>query len=287
MYLTVRRLPLAMISSVTTVTKRGCDSSTLCGPSGTSMKANLPSSLVVPEMPPRSRSLTVTPGSGFFLKRSRMTPSKLICGAAFTISSLMTKSYLYVIFTGAGWLSISAGSNTNCFTAVIAAASKSAPPDVTTSTSPTLPSASISIERVTEAVTPASCLSFGYSAGTNLISFGALVICGSSAAAAPGRSNVQIASARTTNARADLIRSIGQLEAGREHVSAPVDRLPARHRRLEAPSQQRRLDRGVERGVDAGQDLDLDDLAAGADDEARLELSLQPVLLRLGIKAVV
>src|SRR5262249_60558249 len=125
-----------------------------------------------------------------------------------------------------------------------------APPEVTTSTSPTLPVSSISIDIVTDAVMPASCLSFGYTASTNLISLGALVICGSSAAAARGRSSAQIASARTRKARADLIPSIGQLEAGLEHVGAPRDRLPARHRRLETPPHQRGLDRGVERGVD-------------------------------------
>src|SRR5204862_509590 len=153
-YLTVRRLPLPMISSVTTVTNLGCDSPTLCGPSGTSMKAKRPSSLVVPEMPPRSSSFTVTFAIGRWLNCSRM-------------------------------------------------------------------------------------------------------------------------------ARADLIRSIGQLEAGRELVGASRDRFPARHRRLEAPPHQRRLDRGVEGRVDALEDLHLHDLAVGPDDDAGLEHPLDPLLLRL------
>jgi hypothetical protein len=73
----------------------------------------------------------------------------------------MVNAYLYVIFTGAGWLSISAGSNTNCLAAATAAASKSGPAPFTTSTSPTWPSAPISIDSSTSAVIPASCLSFG------------------------------------------------------------------------------------------------------------------------------
>src|SRR4051812_27604639 len=143
------------------------------------------------------------------------------------------------------------------------------------------------MERSTDAVTPASCLSFGYSAGTNLLSFGAFVTTGSSAAAATGRSAAQITSARTTGTRADLIPSISQLEAGLELVNASRDRLSAHRRRLETPPHERRLDRGVERRIDAAHDLHVHDVAVGADDDPGLEEALDPVLLRLRVEAVV
>ena len=74
---------------------------------------------------------------------------------------------------------------------------------------------------------PPSCLSFGYSAGTNLTSLGGLVIVGSSAWATFARDATQIASASAAVAQTGLIRSIGQLEARGEGVTASRDRLPA------------------------------------------------------------
>ena len=133
----MRRLPVTISSSVTTVMRRGCDSSTLYLPGGTSVKANFPSASVSPATPSSSTIFTFTRRIGVFFSRSSTTPSKLIWGPAFTICSRMVNAYLYVIFTGAGWLSISAASNTNCLAAATAAASKSGPAPFTTSTSPT------------------------------------------------------------------------------------------------------------------------------------------------------
>ena len=93
-YFTVRRLPTTTSSSVTTVMSRGCDSSTLYLPAGTSVNPKRPSASVSALTPSSSRILTVTRRIGVFFSRSSTTPSKLICGPAFTIFSRIVNAYL-------------------------------------------------------------------------------------------------------------------------------------------------------------------------------------------------
>jgi hypothetical protein len=89
MYLTDFLIPLVMISSVLMVTSSRDDSSTTCGPTGTSVKAKLPS-WSVEASTPRSTMRTFTPRVGTLLKRFMTTPSRLTCGPTGTSTSLTT-----------------------------------------------------------------------------------------------------------------------------------------------------------------------------------------------------
>src|SRR4051812_48996243 len=71
-----------------------------------------------------------------------------------------------------------------------------------------------------------------------------------------------------------LIRSIAELEGPLYDVSPSRHGLAASHGGLEAPGLQRGDQRGVEGWLDAGLDLDVRDLAAGVDRQARTEGAL-------------
>ena len=156
----MRRLPLAIVSSVLTVTSLGCASSTLCLPERHVGEREVPSSSVSAVMS-RSLMVTLTRGIGRFLKRSSTTPSKLICGPAATISvddgEVVAVGDLHRrrLAVDLGRLEHELLGGGDGGGVEVGAA------PLTTSTSPTWPSSPISIDSSTDAVMPASCLSWG------------------------------------------------------------------------------------------------------------------------------
>src|SRR5512139_647264 len=137
----------------------------------------------------------MTPASARRVPRSTATPCRVIGasiapawlggperatgggGGGGSGSSRCSITKLIVVSTaiGAGWPSISAGSNTYCIAAATAASSKPSPTGSSTSTELTVPVASMWIRTRTLASLPASSAAGGYSGASACTSLGGLV----------------------------------------------------------------------------------------------------------------